>query len=265
MNLAEIIIWFTIFFYAAVGVLSIFQFYYLSLKVSLTSLTVTAFVLHLAFLVDLFVNNNLPFDQLSTWLYVISYAIACLRLSVRFKDGLGWSHAIFPFISAALFVGLLISKYPHVIVESISHQFILLFHIVLLLVGYILSCLVCVSCFLFWRQERQIKLHAFKLPYNRFPPLGKLDRSMQVFLKWSLFLQTGGLLFGVVLAEMLNSQSSLWRLGAASITWGVFACLALYLRFQRKQRVFHVILSIVGIGMIVGSLYFEFAYFHSDF
>ena len=114
------------------------------------------------------------------------------------------------------------------IVESLSSQFILLFHIILLIVGYILSWLACISCLLFWKQERRIKFHAFKLLSNRFPPLGKLERSMQVFLKWGLFLQTGGLLLGVILADLLNSPSSFWRLAIATMTWGIFALLALY-------------------------------------
>ena len=75
MNLAEIIVWFAIFFYASAGFLSIFQFYYLSLKVSPILLAVIAFVLHLALLVDLFINDNLAFNQ--TCYLAISHLIPC--------------------------------------------------------------------------------------------------------------------------------------------------------------------------------------------
>ena len=261
MILAEVIIWFAIFFYASAGFLAIFQFYYLSSKISPILLVVIAFVLHLILLVDLFLLGNLPFNELYTWLYLISYLVACVRLSVRFQDGIGWSHAIFPFISATLLVGLLISRYPGVIVDSFSSRFILLSHIILMILGYTLLSLSCVSCLLFWKQEKQIKVHAFKLFSNRFPSLGKLDRSAQVFLKWGLCLQTGGLLMGVILADFLDTPSSFWRLAIATMTWGVFVLLALYHAFQNKQRLLHGILSIAGLSMMIGSLYFEFAYF----
>ena len=260
MNFVEINLWFAVFFYAAAGVLSIFQFYYSSLKTPSTFLALIAFVLHIILLVYLFVTDSLILEDFSNWLYVISYLVAFVRLSFRFKDRIGWSHAIFPFIATALLVGLLISKYPTIIVDSLGSQVILLMHILLLLVGYTFSFLACISCILFWKQERQIKFHAFKLISNHLPPLGKLDRSIKLFFKWGLFLQTGGILFGIVLADLLKTSTYYGRIGVAVVTWGFFTILVLYQSLQNKRPFLNVILSLLGLFMIVISLYLELIY-----
>ena len=137
------------------------------------------------------------------------------------------------------------------------YQVLLGSHIIILIAGYVMLGVACVSSTIFLYQEHHLKTKLVTSMMIRFPALVTLDRLSWQGTLWGFLALSIGIMLGILINKDDQSLMANLRFGASISAWCVFAMLLLLRQLQVIRSSWKAIWPIVGFSLALMSLIVE--------